>query len=200
MEYLVNGKKFTDIDEARKYEEQLKNEQGSKIEEYKSYIRSKLQVFKIKKGQAPVPTPTKYLAVIVDKEHLKYMLAIATELLGNQYIINDGELVESWSYTIVTDGDIIDDIVDSFVEGKSSIYSTLFVGNNIKTPESVLDEHKSDEGTQSDGDKQDSTNKKSVFPEEFIENLMRGRCMSSEDFVNGLVTVLSDITDAPRRF
>ena len=198
MEYLVNGKKFTDIDEARKYEEQLKNEQGSKIEEYKSYIRSKLQVFKIKKGQTPAPT--KYLAVIVDKEHFKYMLAIATNLLGSRYIINGGELVESWSYTIVTDGDIIDDIVDSFVEGKSSIYSTLFVGNNIKTPESVLDEHKSDEGTQSDGDKQDSTNKKSVFPEEFIENLMRGRYMSSEDFVNGLVNVLSDITDTPRRF
>ena len=198
MEYLVNGKKFTDIDEARKYEEQLKNEQGSKIEAYKSYIRSKLQVFKIKKGQSPAPT--KYLAVIVDKEHFKYMLAIATQMLGSQYIINDGELVESWSYTTVTDGDIIDDIIDSFVEGKSSIYSTLFVGNNIETPESVLDEHKSDEGTQSDGDKQDSTNKKSVFPEEFIENLMRGRCMSSEDFVNGLVTVLSDITDTPRRF
>ena len=198
MEYLVNGKKFTDIDEARKYEEQLKNEQGSKIEAYKSYIRSKLQVFKIKKGQSPAPT--KYLAVIVDKEHFKYMLAIATKLLGSQYIITDGELVESWSYTTVTDGDIIDDIIDSFVEGKSSPYSTLFVGNNIKTPESILDEHKSDEGTQSDGDKQDSINKKSVFPEEFIENLMRGRCMSSEDFVNGLVTVLSDITDAPRRF
>lgn len=198
MEYLVNGKKFKDIDEARKYEEQIKNEQDNKIEEYKSYIRSKLQVFKIKKGQSPAPT--KYLAVIVDKEHFKYMLAIATKLLGSQYIINDGELVESWSYTTVTDGDFIDDIIDSFVEGKSSPYSTLFVGNSIKTPEGVLDEHKSDEDTPSDGDKQDSTNKKSVSPEEFIENLMRGRCITSEDFVNGLVTVLSDITDTPRRF
>lgn len=198
MEFLVNGKKFSDIDEARKYEEQLKNEQGSKIEAYKSYIRSKLQVFKIKKGQSPAPT--KYLAVIVDKEHFKYMLAIATQMLGSQYIINDGELVESWSYTTVTDGDIIDDIIDSFVEGKSSPYSTLFVGNSIKTPEGVLDEHKSDEDTPSDSDNQSSNSKKSVSPEEFIENLVRGRCMSSEDFVNGLVTVLSDITDTPRRF
>lgn len=198
MEYLVNGKKFKDIDEARKYEEQIKNEQDNKIEEYKSYIRSKLQVFKIKKGQTPAPT--KYLAVIVDKEHFKYMLAIATQMLGSQYIINDGELVESWSYTTVTDGDIIDDIIDSFVEGKSSPYSTLFVGNSIKTPESVIDESKSQEDTHSDSDNQSSNSKKSVSPEEFIENLMRGRCMSSEDFVNGLVTVLSDITDTPRRF
>lgn len=198
MEYLVNGKKFKDIDEARKYEEQIKNEQDNKIEEYKSYIRSKLQVFKIKKGQSPAPT--KYLAVIVDKEHFKYMLAIATKLLGSQYIITDGELVESWSYTTVTDGDIIDDIIDSFVEGESIPYSTLFVGNSIKTPEGVLDEHKSDEDTPSDSDNQSSNSKKSVSPEEFIENLMRGRCITSEDFVNGLVTVLSDITDTPRRF
>lgn len=198
MEFLVNGKKFSDIDEARKYEEQLKNEQGSKIEAYKSYIRSKLQVFKIKKGQSPAPT--KYLAVIVDKEHFKYMLAIATKLFGSQYIITDGELVESWSYTTVTDGDIIDDIIDSFVEGKNSPYSTLFVGNSIKTPESIIDESKSQEDTPSDSDNQSSESKKSVSPEEFIENLVRGKCMSSEDFVNGLVTVLSDITDTPRRF
>lgn len=116
MEYLVNGKKFSNIEEARQYEDALRksniesssdNSKDSMSRIYKQYIRSKLHVFKIV-GDKP-----KYIAIVADREHIKYLHA----LLGSPYKIENSELVKCWDCIKLTGRDIINSIVDSFVYG-----------------------------------------------------------------------------------
>lgn len=116
MEYLVNGKKFSNIEEARQYEDAFRksniesssdNSKDSLSRIYKQYIRSKLHVFKVMGEQAK----PKYIAIVADREHIKYLHA----LLGSPYKLENSELVKCWDCTKLTGRDIINNIVDSFV-------------------------------------------------------------------------------------
>ena len=130
MEYLVNGKKFSDINEARKYEQEcIKSERENSIEAYKAYIKANIKIFKITEG-----SHISYFGVIADKDHTKYMLAIMTQLLGSRYIIRNDKLIESWKYTNETDDEIINATVDKYVSsGYDSKFVTLYKNSNIKT-------------------------------------------------------------------
>lgn len=122
MEYLVNGKKFSNIEEARQYEDSLRKESSSESSKnnvskaYKKYIRSKLQVFKVEDIRASKP---KYIAVVADGKHLEYLYA----LLGTPFVIKNGELIKCWSCTQVT-GDIVDNITDCFINGGGIVHVT----------------------------------------------------------------------------
>lgn len=126
MEFLVNGKKFDNIEEATKYEEELELESKKKEDElnkYIKYLKSKLQVYEV---------GSKYIAVVVNSDHKKYVSAIASKFLGSQYKIVNKEVKEMWSMTKVTDKDIIDKVVDLLMNrGTSNDKVVLFVGNDI---------------------------------------------------------------------
>lgn len=119
MEYLVNGKKFSNIEEARQYEDAFRksniesssdNSKDSMSRIYKQYIRSKLHVFKVTREQASKP---KYIGIVADREHIKYLHA----LLGTPYKLENSELIQCWDCTKLTGRDIINSVVDSFVYG-----------------------------------------------------------------------------------
>lgn len=150
MEFIVEGKKFNDYNDALAYEDKLKEEREAKrraeeerinainnrkanaIANYRQFLLSHISIFEAGFNGS---TEKKYIVVITDNiEPYKFAYAIAEQKFGLKYKIIpvrgiDSNVVSNWTLKQIKDSVLVEGIVDELINTTPSKYDTIIFRN-----------------------------------------------------------------------
>lgn len=151
MEFIVEGRKFTDYNEAVNYENKLREEEEAKrraeeerareladkkaktLSAYKRFLEEHLTLFELSEyGKKR----KRYIAIITDStEPFKFACALVEQKLGRKYtIVRDDsgktDVRTNWVVKLVKDSDMISSVIHS-ITYKESTDLDLFVYQSI---------------------------------------------------------------------
>lgn len=131
MKYVVDGVEYDD------YIEALNKERASSnyLKDEKDFLRHNMQVFEIRREGYPIHT----LAILVDKDHLKYAKALAQDLFGVQYEIISDKLKENYKVLACTSAVRLEELIAEIFSLRESDNITLFSNIRYNNAESRKD-------------------------------------------------------------